>query len=448
MPLSSYYKKYAEDPNLNPNLLARAEEPAPIYPEAPPMPDGGGMEAPEQEAAPIDVAPQPPNMTDYLRNHFNKQQKDSLSAMDANRVSAEDLARQTDRADQNKLLSGLFESAAQVGNIGGQAAKSTIGNFADELGKSSENFLKGKQGLYAQADKDFGTSVAGLGDVQKMDIASGRADQEKRKSDPNSQESKAARQFVAQYFKQEVPETVSAAFLEKRIPDLRNMYQAKLSSDERMQSNKDRIAATAEERKAQRAFLAGQKNLDRESRVETAGNKSSKDQRDTEISLSKEWRADPVKSAYEKVSNSARQISKLAAGGTGAADMALITQFAKSLDPDTGVRDAEFANAANTGGLTDKLRNFVSKAESGQKLTQEQRDEFARVSNQMSDLLKEQYDQRRKFHVDRATAYELRPDYIVGKEEPQITKTTPNAGGDGATTANRRVWKPNQVGAK
>lgn len=73
-------------------------------------------------------------------------------------------------------------------------------------------------------------------------------------------------------------------------------------------------------------------------------------------------------------------IEQSAADDTGAGDIALVTSFMKMLDPLTGVRETEFANAQDSGGLLSKLKGFASKIESGKFLTPQQREEYKNLS--------------------------------------------------------------------
>lgn len=64
------------------------------------------------------------------------------------------------------------------------------------------------------------------------------------------------------------------------------------------------------------------------------------------------------------------------AENTGAGDLSLIFSFMKMLDPGSTVREGEFANAENTGGVSVKVRNLYNKVSSGERLTDEQRKSF------------------------------------------------------------------------
>ena len=70
-------------------------------------------------------------------------------------------------------------------------------------------------------------------------------------------------------------------------------------------------------------------------------------------------------------------IKASALDASGAGDLALVTGFMKMLDPDSVVRETEFANARETSGLLDSLRATAKKLENGQFLSPQQRKDFA-----------------------------------------------------------------------
>jgi hypothetical protein len=70
---------------------------------------------------------------------------------------------------------------------------------------------------------------------------------------------------------------------------------------------------------------------------------------------------------------------------TGAGDVALVFGFMRMLDPDSVVRETEFATAQDTAGLVNKLKALGTKVENGQFLSQQQRGEFAALAKKYMD---------------------------------------------------------------
>lgn len=78
---------------------------------------------------------------------------------------------------------------------------------------------------------------------------------------------------------------------------------------------------------------------------------------------------DKVDSAYGRVEASVEDPSP-------AGDLALIFNFMKMLDPGSVVREGEFANASNAGGIDSKVRNLYNSVMEGTRLTPSQRKDF------------------------------------------------------------------------
>jgi len=90
-----------------------------------------------------------------------------------------------------------------------------------------------------------------------------------------------------------------------------------------------------------------------------------------------------IRAEYQKrVGNYTAAVSdyerlKASAGDpTGAGDVALITSFMKMLDPGSVVRETEFATAQDTAGLYGRLQTIFERLKGGQRLTEEQRNNF------------------------------------------------------------------------
>lgn len=89
-------------------------------------------------------------------------------------------------------------------------------------------------------------------------------------------------------------------------------------------------------------------------------------------------------------------IKDSAADKSGAGDLALVTTFMKMLDPGSVVRESEFAKAQDTAGLLGKLTASAAKVQSGQILTPQQREDFARLAGQYMAATAEQEKKARK----------------------------------------------------
>lgn len=94
-------------------------------------------------------------------------------------------------------------------------------------------------------------------------------------------------------------------------------------------------------------------------------------------------------------------------------DLALIFAFMKVLDPTSVVREGEFANAQNTGGITENVVNAYNKALNGERLTDRQRSEFFRTANGMMRDRQANYQEVVNRQRDLASQYGLSPDRVA-----------------------------------
>ena len=68
----------------------------------------------------------------------------------------------------------------------------------------------------------------------------------------------------------------------------------------------------------------------------------------------------------------------------------------KMLDPNSTVREGEFANAQNAASIPDRIRNQYNKAAEGTRLTAEQRNDFVASAERVYKESASTYNQRLK----------------------------------------------------
>jgi hypothetical protein len=122
---------------------------------------------------------------------------------------------------------------------------------------------------------------------------------------------------------------------------------------------------------------------------------------------------DPIKT-YNVVHSAYQKARASADLGTSAGDMSLIYAFMKMNDPTSVVREGEFATAANTGGIDDKIINIYNRVRDGQMLTPDQRQQFIQAAQA-------QYDQAVKNVNDVNSRYQqFSKDYNVNPDRFMI----------------------------
>ncbi len=163
------------------------------------------------------------------------------------------------------------------------------------------------------------------------------------------------------------------------------------ASAEIKQANPDPLTAFQQASLARndRDFAAGQEQLDVENlradkkfdlEVQKLNAKSTLSVKDT-ASLRKEY------TASSKSFNTVRDyyMRMQEAEDTGAGDIALVFAYMKTLDPDSAVRETEFANAENTAGVPEKIRTIYNRAMNGERLAPKQRQNFLNQADGLYD---------------------------------------------------------------
>ena len=92
--------------------------------------------------------------------------------------------------------------------------------------------------------------------------------------------------------------------------------------------------------------------------------------------------------------------------GTGAGDLSLVFQYMKILDPGSTVREGEFANAANAGGVDDQIVGIYNKLNDGAFLSPMQRVDFYQRAKDLYGSAAQKYDYTTDMFTGLAKAYD------------------------------------------
>jgi hypothetical protein len=133
--------------------------------------------------------------------------------------------------------------------------------------------------------------------------------------------------------------------------------------------------------------------------------------------LRKEFQGQQGYKDFQQVSAAYKKI--LTTSETGAGDMSLIFGYMKLLDPNSTVREGEYATAANAGSVPQSLLASYNKVVSGEKLAPEVRKQFRDEAAKVFGAQKAQFDQLAAPYVEIARKRGLPPeDVIFGYQEP------------------------------
>jgi hypothetical protein len=236
----------------------------------------------------------------------------------------------------------------------------------------------------------------------------------------------------------DVPDNVTAAQLKTFMPAITQQYlaQKRAEQSERTQeSQMQRVAETAgrtsERQTAQQEFMAEQNRLNREQREREAAMRADKPEKTlgavpadiakVEMDLAKQFRGDKTVQAHQLMQNEMRQLEALAAEGNPQSDQALITKFAKILDPGSVVRETEFAITEKGGGVLTSLQNTLDKARGTGRLQPAQRQQMLQAARSLTSGVGEEYAKKRKEYADQGALYGARPQAIIGAESAPAT---------------------------
>jgi hypothetical protein len=186
--------------------------------------------------------------------------------------------------------------------------------------------------------------------------------------------------------------------------------------------------------------------------LKAAEEKAATDATNKKVDLESKYRTEliglqPIKE-YQLAAIGRDKVRSAAKDLSGAGSLAVIFGYMKTLDPTSTVREGEFANAQNAGGVPERIRNTWNSALNGNKLTPEMRAEF--VASAESQF--KAYEARAKKLMDsyRKLAAENGVDpsrvvldgLVVGDETPPATPAPSAPPNTVSSTQPRRVPMP------
>ena len=98
---------------------------------------------------------------------------------------------------------------------------------------------------------------------------------------------------------------------------------------------------------------------------------------------------------------------------SAAGDIALVFAFMKLQDPNSAVRETEYANAQNAAGVPERIRNMYNKLIDGEFLTEGQRRDFMAQSQSIFRAARSKYDITRRSYEQRAKARNIDPSLVI-----------------------------------
>lgn len=152
------------------------------------------------------------------------------------------------------------------------------------------------------------------------------------------------------------------------------------------------------------------------------------EQRDTAFKVIDDYEAALKGESISDLVSSYAKINQAASNPSAAGDLALIFNYMKMLDPGSVVREGEFANAQNAGGITTKVRAQYNNILNGQRLTPEQRADFVDQSRKIYGTAVDAKKRIDNTFIDRSARFGVPSDVVIrdisvaenGEIEPNI----------------------------
>ena len=138
---------------------------------------------------------------------------------------------------------------------------------------------------------------------------------------------------------------------------------------------------------------------------------------------------------YRTVRDAAASLEGIGKNDSAAGDIALIFSYMKILDPNSVVRETEFATAQNATGVPDRVRNIWNRIVSGERLNTAQRNDFLTQARAIATKQLGQYQRTLDQYKGVANRTGVDPRNVILDQE----LTTP---GGGVATGNATIGTP------
>jgi hypothetical protein len=373
----------------------------------------------------------------------------NLDQVQQARVAMEDVDALRDRGGLGSLFIAASKAASGAGSIGGKQAESIAEKIVTREDTLARQQLKDRLDV-ANENMQMNARAVDLA-IKQINFAD-----EREQYDPNSDVSQFARDFMRQEFKVNVPESVPAYQLKQFMPAVVQKYQAEeraryqaalLGYKETPQQEAKR---RADELAAKQKFEADQAALDRRSREKIAGDRLNKpgagakvisgtdipkDVADKEFSIADKFNNEPSVKKFKSGNIALQEMQGLSKEQTTYGDQGLISGYAKILDPDSVVREGEYAVVERGGGLLDNIANRIDILQGKARLQPAQRQALLQAAQALQNGRRSEYQRIRKTYEERARQYGLDPVRALGTDD----MAAPAAGGGLSADKKKRL---------
>lgn len=201
-----------------------------------------------------------------------------------------------------------------------------------------------------------------------------------------------------------------------------------VTEKERQLGNQAKAGAAENYAQAKNANASAAKTTKELELLATGGGKGSltspKDRFEAENKLRDEYQKQA--GTFIKIRDAYNLVQAGAQDPSAAGDLSLIFAYMRILDPNSVVREGEFATAQNATGVPDRLRNIYNRALNGERLSKEQRADFVGRAKKIYDTTAASQAGVDKTYNDLAGRYGLDVNNIVTSYQvPQAPQPQP-----------------------
>lgn len=132
-----------------------------------------------------------------------------------------------------------------------------------------------------------------------------------------------------------------------------------------------------------------------------------------------------INKPYAISSTAAKQAELLSKDKTGQSDMALMYSYIKVLDPESVVREGEYAVASRAASVPDRIGNLVRRTLSGQQLSPEQRENLVAAIRTRAGPMRDQYLRSRNYYGELTKRFQGDPFEVLGPDPDEPAPKPP-----------------------
>lgn len=169
---------------------------------------------------------------------------------------------------------------------------------------------------------------------------------------------------------------------------------------------------------ASRGIAAGMAALAQSNAASSQKNHAAQEQSD----LRKEFNGLPDVKTFNDVDSAFQKVKSAAGNPSAAGDLSAIFAYMKMLDPGSSVREGEFANAQNAGGIDQKIAAAYNNVLNGQRLTPQQRADFIKQAAGLHQVHRSKFDAAAARYSDLALRQGSAPEAVVPPAPPPAAK--------------------------